>query len=143
MFRKVLKKNKCTPELNHSLVEEVTNLVETPVILKGKFNPEYLVLPDELLNLTMVNHQRYFPMKSIFDDKLINSFLFVANNFDNKNLITKGNEKVIDARLSDAKFFWDKNRKQNPQNDLCGLLRIYVGGQFHKVAGIRKYFDES
>ena len=65
-------------------MEEVTNLVETPVILKGKFDPEYLVLPDELLNLTMVNHQRYFPMKSIFDDKLINSFLFVANNFYNK-----------------------------------------------------------
>ena len=59
----------------------------------------------------MVNHQRYFPMKSEQENKIINSFLFVANNFDNKNLITKGNEKVIDARLSDAKFFWDKNKK--------------------------------
>jgi len=141
-LEKVLKKNKCTPELNHSLVEEVTNLVETPVILKGKFNPEYLVLPDELLNLTMVNHQRYFPMKSAFDDKLINSFLFVANNFDNKNLITKGNEKVIDARLSDAKFFWDKNKRQNLVKQVTKLNSIVfyqkLGTLYDKTQRIRQ-----
>ena len=141
-LEKVLKKNKCTPELNNFLVEEVTNLVETPVILKGKFDPEYLVLPDELLNLTMVNHQRYFPMKSIFDDKLINSFLFVANNFDNKNLITKGNEKVIDARLSDAKFFWDKNKRQNLVKQVTKLNSIVfyqkLGTLYDKTQRIRQ-----
>jgi len=141
-LEKVLKKNQCIPELNHSLVEEVTNLVETPVILKGKFNPEYLVLPDELLNLTMVNHQRYFPMKSVFDDKLINSFLFVANNFDNKNLITKGNEKVIDARLSDAKFFWDKNKRQNLVKQVTKLNSIVfyqkLGTLYDKTQRIRQ-----
>ena len=47
----------------------------------------------------MVTHQRYFPMKSEQENKTINSFLFVANNFDNKNLITKGNEKVIDKTI--------------------------------------------
>ncbi|WP_440679718.1 glycine--tRNA ligase subunit beta [Candidatus Pelagibacter sp. HIMB1517] len=141
-LEKVLKKNKCTPELNNYLVEEVTNLVETPVILKGKFDPEYLVLPDELLNLTMINHQRYFPMKSIFDDKLINSFLFVANNFDNKNLITKGNEKVIDARLSDAKFFWDKNKRQNLVKQVTKLNSIVfyqkLGTLYDKTQRIRQ-----
>ena len=141
-LEKVLKKNKCTPELNNFLVEEVTNLVETPVILKGKFDPEHLVLPDELLNLTMVNHQRYFPMKSIFDDKLINSFLFVANNFDNKNLITKGNEKVIDARLSDAKFFWDKNKRQNLVKQVTKLNSIVfyqkLGTLYDKTQRIRQ-----
>ena len=141
-LEKVLKKNKCTPELNNFLVEEVTNLVETPVILKGKFDPEHLVLPDELLNLTMVNHQRYFPMKSIFDDKLINSFLFVANNFDNKNLITKGNEKVIDARLSDAKFFWDKNKRQNLVKQVTKLNSIIfyqkLGTLYDKTQRIRQ-----
>ena len=111
-LNELLKKNKCSTELNIRLIEEVVNLVENPVILKGKFDKEYLSLPDELLNLTMINHQRYFPMKLEIDDKLTNSFLFVANNFDNKNLITRGNQKVIDARLSDAKFFWDKNKKQ-------------------------------
>ena len=141
-LEKVLKKNKCTPELNNVLVEEVTNLVENPVILKGKFDPEYLVLPDELLNLTMVNHQRYFPMKSVFDDKLINSFLFVANNFDNKNLITKGNEKVIDARLSDAKFFWDKNKRQNLVKQVTKLNSIVfyqkLGTLYDKTQRIRQ-----
>ncbi len=141
-LEKLLKKNKCSLEINNALVDEVTNLVETPVILKGKFDPEYLELPDELLNLTMVNHQRYFPMKSEQENKIINSFLFVANNFDNKNLITKGNEKVIDARLSDAKFFWDKNKKQNLVKQVTKLNSIVfyqkLGTLYDKTQRIRQ-----
>ena len=141
-LEKLLKKNKCSTEINNALVDEVTNLVETPVILKGKFNPEYLELPDELLNLTMVNHQRYFPMKSEQENKIINSFLFVANNFDNKNLITKGNEKVIDARLSDAKFFWDKNKRQNLVKQVTKLNSIVfyqkLGTLYDKTQRIRQ-----
>ena len=141
-LEKLLKKNKCSLEINNALVDEVTNLVETPVILKGKFDPEYLELPDELLNLTMVNHQRYFPMKSEQENKIINSFLFVANNFDNKNLITKGNEKVIDARLSDAKFFWDKNKRQNLVKQVTKLNSIVfyqkLGTLYDKTQRIRK-----
>ena len=141
-LEKLLKKNKCSLEINNALVDEVTNLVETPVILKGKFDPEYLELPDELLNLTMVNHQRYFPMKSEQQNKIINSFLFVANNFDNKNLITKGNEKVIDARLSDAKFFWDKNKRQNLVKQVTKLNSIVfyqkLGTLYDKTQRIRQ-----
>ena len=141
-LEKLLKKNKCSLEINNTLVDEVTNLVETPVILKGKFDPEYLELPDELLNLTMVNHQRYFPMKSEQQNKIINSFLFVANNFDNKNLITKGNEKVIDARLSDAKFFWDKNKRQNLVKQVTKLNSIVfyqkLGTLYDKTQRIRQ-----
>ena len=141
-LEKLLKKNKCSLEINNTLVDEVTNLVETPVILKGKFDPEYLELPDELLNLTMVNHQRYFPMKSEQENKIINSFLFVANNFDNKNLITKGNEKVIDARLSDAKFFWDKNKRQNLVKQVTKLNSIVfyqkLGTLYDKTQRIRQ-----
>ena len=141
-LEKLLKKNKCSLEINNALVDEVTNLVETPVILKGKFDPEYLELPDELLNLTMVNHQRYFPMKSEQANKIINSFLFVANNFDNKNLITKGNEKVIDARLSDAKFFWDKNKRQNLVKQVTKLNSIVfyqkLGTLYDKTQRIRQ-----
>lgn len=141
-LEKLLKKNKCSLEINNVLVDEVTNLVETPIILKGKFDPEYLVLPDELLTLTMVNHQRYFPMKSEQENKIINSFLFVANNFDNKNLITKGNEKVIDARLSDAKFFWDKNKKQNLVKQVTKLNSIIfyqkLGTLYDKTQRIRQ-----
>ena len=141
-LEKLLKKNKCSLEINNALVDEVTNLVEIPVILKGKFDPEYLELPDELLNLTMVNHQRYFPMKSEQENKIINSFLFVANNFDNKNLITKGNEKVIDARLSDAKFFWDKNKRQNLVKQVTKLNSIVfyqkLGTLYDKTQRIRQ-----
>ena len=137
-----LKKNKCDPILNDKLVEEVTNLVETPVLLKGKFNQDYLVLPDELLNLTMINHQRYFPMKLIHEEKLTNSFLFIANNYDKKSLITKGNEKVIDARLSDAKFFWDKNKKQNLVKQVGRLNTIVfyqkLGTLYDKTQRVRQ-----
>ena len=141
-LEKILKKNKCLSEINNTLVDEVTNLVETPVILRGKFSEDYLSLPKELLNLTMINHQRYFPMISEVDKKLINNFLFVANNFDNKNLITKGNEKVIDARLSDAKFFWDKNKKQNLVKQVTKLNSIVfyqkLGTLYDKTQRIRQ-----
>ena len=141
-LNELLKKNKCSTELNIRLIEEVVNLVENPVILKGKFDKEYLSLPDELLNLTMINHQRYFPMKLEIDNKLTNSFLFVANNFDNKNLITKGNEKVIDARLSDAKFFWDKNKKQSLVKQVTKLNSIVfyqkLGSLYDKTQRVRQ-----
>ncbi len=138
----LLKKNKCSIELNARLIEEVVNLVENPVILKGKFNKDYLSLPDELLNLTMINHQKYFPMKLEIDNKLMSNFLFVANNFDNKNLITKGNEKVIDARLSDAKFFWDKNKKQSLVKQVTKLNSIVfyqkLGSLYDKTQRVRQ-----
>ncbi len=138
----LLKKNKCSIELNARLIEEVVNLVENPVILKGKFDKDYLSLPDELLNLTMINHQKYFPMKLEIDNKLMSNFLFVANNFDNKNLITKGNEKVIDARLSDAKFFWDKNKKQSLVKQVTKLNSIVfyqkLGSLYDKTQRVRQ-----
>ena len=141
-LEKNLKKNKCSLKLNNHLVEEVTNLVEQPNILKGKFHEDYLVLPDELLNLTMINHQRYFPMELDSTQNLTNSFLFVANNTDEKDLITKGNEKVINARLSDAKFFWDKNRKQNLVKQVTKLNSIIfyqkLGTLYDKIQRVRQ-----
>ena len=141
-LEELLKKNKCSTELNNKLIEEVVNLVENPVILKGKFDKEYLALPDELLNISMVRHQRYFPMKLKTDNKLVNNFLFVSNNFDDKDLITQGNEKVIDARLSDAKFFWDKNKKQSLVKQVTKLNSIIfyqkLGSIFDKTQRIRQ-----
>ena len=141
-LEELLKKNKCSTELNLKLIEEVVNLVENPVILKGKFDKEYLSLPDELLNLTMIHHQKYFPMRLEIDNKLVNNFLFVANNFDNKSLITKGNEKVIDARFSDAKFFWDKNKKQSLVKQVTKLNSIVfyqkLGSLYDKTQRVRQ-----
>ena len=104
---KKLKKN-----FNEKLIEEVVNLVENPNIIVGKFDEIYLKVPQEILIVTMQQHQKYFPL---FDnnDKLTNIFLFVSNLPDKKGYIKTGNQRVIEARLSDAKFFWDKNKTQN------------------------------
>ena len=87
-------------------------LVEKPNVIIGKFDEIYLKVPQEILIVTMQQHQKYFPL---FDnnDKLTNLFLFVSNLPDKKGYIKTGNQRVIEARLSDAKFFWDKNKTQN------------------------------
>jgi len=97
---------------NEKLIEEVVNLVEKPNVILGKFDEIYLKVPQEILIITMQQHQKYFPL---FDSngKLTNLFLLVANLSDKKGYIKTGNQKVIEARLSDAKFFWDKNKTQN------------------------------
>ncbi len=97
---------------SEKLIEEVINLVEKPSVILCKFNEIYLKVPQEILIVTMQHHQKYFPL---FDDnnKLTNLFLLVANLPDKKGYIKTGNQRVIEARLSDAKFFWDKNKTQN------------------------------
>ena len=119
-----LKKNDCELEINSKLLKQVINLVEDPIVLKGSFLKDFLKLPEELLILTMQHHQRYFPMRSINNHKLINSFIVVANKEDIKNKIIKGNERVLTARLSDAKFFWEKNKSQNLVKQVSKLKGI-------------------
>ena len=120
----IFKKSKCEDNPNLRLVEEVTNLVDHPTALKGSFSVDFLVLPEELLNLTMMQHQRYFPMKSLETGKITNSFITISNNQDEKKLIIDGNERVLQARLSDAKFFWDKNKRQNLVKNVSKLNGI-------------------
>ena len=97
---------------NEKLVEEVVNLVEKPNVILCKFDEVYLKVPQEILIVTMQQHQKYFPL---FDEsnKLTNLFLLVANLPDKKGYIKTGNQRVIEARLSDAKFFWEKNKNQS------------------------------
>ena len=89
------------------LLDEVTNLVDQPNILHCKFDPKFLDMPDEILIITMKNHQKYF---NTFDSKknITNDFLVVANNKDSKGFIKSGNERVVEARLNDAQFFGKK-----------------------------------
>ncbi len=94
------------------LLEEVVNLVEKPNIIIGKFDEIYLKIPQEILIVTMQHHQKYFPLFEK-NGKLTNLFLIVANLPDVKGYIKAGNQKVIEARLFDAKFFWEKNKTQN------------------------------
>jgi glycyl-tRNA synthetase beta chain len=119
-----LKKNDCELEINNKLLKQVINLVEDPIVLKGSFLKDFLKLPEELLILTMQYHQRYFPMRSTNNHKLINNFIVVANKQDIKNKIIKGNERVLTARLSDAKFFWEKNKRQNLVKQVSKLKGI-------------------
>ena len=94
---------------NEKLIEEVVNLVEKPNVMVGKFDEIYLKVPQEILIVTMQHHQKYFPL-FYKDNKLTNLFLLVSNLIDKKGYIKTGNQRVIEARLADAKFFWDKNR---------------------------------
>jgi len=108
----ICESRKLKSDFNNKLIEEVVNLVEKPTVILGKFNEIYLKIPQEILIVTMQQHQKYFPL---FDNsgKLTNLFLFVANLPDASGFIKTGNQRVIEARLSDARFFWEKNKNQN------------------------------
>ena len=141
-LKSVFKKSKCEDNPNPKLVEEVTNLVDYPTALKGQFSKEFLELPEELLHLTMMQHQRYFPMKSLETNKITNSFITISNNTDEKKLIIAGNESVLQARLSDAKFFWDKNKRQNLVKNVSKLngITFYkdLGSLYDKTQRVRQ-----
>jgi glycyl-tRNA synthetase beta chain len=95
-----------------ALLDEVTGLVEWPTVLMGAIDPEFMDLPPEVLTASMRAHQKYF---SLLDDKgeLAPRFLLVSNMIakDGGKAIVAGNERVLRARLSDAQFFWDQDRK--------------------------------
>jgi glycyl-tRNA synthetase beta chain len=93
------------------LLDEVTSLVEWPVVYVGEFEAEYLEVPQECLILTMQQNQKYFPL---LDGKgrLLNKFLIVSNmQVSRPGHIIRGNERVVRPRLSDARFFYDQDRK--------------------------------
>ena len=127
--------------INPHLLEEVINIVEDPNILLVNFDKEYLKIPQEIIISTLEKHQRYFP---IFDirNRLTNYFFVVANKKDEKRLITEGNKRVVDARLSDAKFFWDKDRSKNLIKQIANLkdLIFYekLGTVYDKTQRIRQ-----
>ena len=140
-FSKILDKKKLTIEKNNRLFEEIVNLVDNPNILVGSFNKKFLSIPKEILILTMQSHQRYFPTFNSRNE-ITNEFLIVSNNKDHKGLIKIGNQRVIEARLSDAQFFWDKNKNQNLVKKISELKSINffkgLGNYFDKVQRMRK-----
>ncbi|WP_346292957.1 glycine--tRNA ligase subunit beta [Sphaerothrix gracilis] len=96
-----------------SLLEEVTNLVEWPTAVVGKFDPEFLDLPAEVITMEMESHQRYFPVRRRANTpELLPYFITVSNGDPAKSeIIAEGNGRVIRARLSDGKFFYDADRQ--------------------------------
>ena len=110
-MNKLVKKNNWQIKPDKSLLEEVTNLVEYPTVFTGSFDKKYLEMPKEVLITSMKDNQRYFEVYDQ-DDKLINHFIAVRNgNKDYLENVVSGNEKVLVARLDDAQFFYDEDRK--------------------------------
>ncbi len=140
-FSKILNKKGFKIYENSKLIDEVVNLVDNPNVLLCKFDKKFLSIPKEILILTMESHQKYFP---IFNDKdeITNEFLIVSNKKDNKGLIKIGNERVVDARLSDAEFFWNKDKTQNLVKKVSELKLMNfftgLGSYFDKVQRMRK-----
>ncbi len=140
-LHKISKRKNLKLDINAKLLNEVTDLVEQPNILICKFDPKFLEIPKEILIITMQHHQKYF---HTFDQKenITNEFFVVANIKDTKGFIKLGNERVVDARLNDARFFWEKNKSQNLIKQISKLKSINyfegLGSYFDKVQRMRK-----
>jgi len=138
---KISKRKNLKLDINAKLLNEVVDLVEKPNILSCKFDQKFLEIPKEILIITMQHHQKYF---HTFDQKenITNEFFVVANSKDTKGFIKLGNERVVDARLNDAKFFWEKNKSQNLIKQISKLKSINyfegLGSYYDKVQRMRK-----
>ncbi|MDC3143367.1 glycine--tRNA ligase subunit beta, partial [Candidatus Pelagibacter sp.] len=117
------------------------DLTDQPNVLLCEFDRKFLNIPKEILIITMQNHQKYFPT---FDNKgnITNEFLVVTNKQDKKGFIKLGNERVVEARLSDAEFFWFKDKSQNLVKKVSKLKSMNyfkgLGTYFDKVQRMRK-----
>lgn len=115
------------------LLNEVAGLVEWPIVLLGKFDDKFLMLPEEVLITSMRNHQKYF---SVFDkktNKMTNNFLVVSN-IESQDLgksIINGNQRVLSARLYDALYFWENDLKTKLEDRVAGLKNVI----FHEKLG--------
>ncbi len=139
------------PDLSEELLNELTDLVESPDLIIGKFSEEFLDIPVEVLSTVMKTHQRYVPL--FHKDKtfskldlsseeiLSTNFFVISNGFsESKNNIAKGNEKVLKARFSDAKFFVESDKKvsSNDRNEKLKSVSYLkgMGNVFQRVERI-------
>ncbi len=130
------------------LLEEVAGLAEWPVVLIGSIEDEFMALPPEILQTSMRAHQKYFALKELRDEKLANRFVVVANMLaeDGGKEIVAGNERVLRARLSDAKFFWEQDRKRTLESRVDDLKNMVfhakLGTQYERVERIEALAGE-
>ena len=136
-------------ELEDDFLNEIVSLVEYPNILLGEFSAKFLEIPKEALIYTLKINQKYI---CIFnqDKTLTNKFLFVSNiKPKNEELIIKGNQKVVNARLEDALFFFNLDKKQDFLNNFASLKKLFFSkelGSFYdkvlRVEEIALFFQE-
>src|SRR5690606_23478742 len=129
-------------EVREDLLEEVLFLVEWPTVLAGSFDPEFLRIPQEVLITSMREHQRYFP---VFDEagRLLPHFVTVRNGDEtSQDVVRRGNEKVLRARLADARFFYAEDLRLPIADALARLERIVyheeLGTMGDKVRRVRR-----
>ena len=140
-IQKILTKKNLKIEDNEPLMDEVTNLLDQPNILECTFDKKFLLIPKEILILTMQSHQKYFPLFTK-KDEITNEFIVISNKKDTKGLIKIGNERVVEARLNDAEFFWNRDKSQNLVKKVSELKSMNffkgLGTYFDKVQRMRK-----
>jgi glycyl-tRNA synthetase beta chain len=121
------------------LLDTVADLVEYPGVIAGFFPREFLELPQEVLTTTLVHHQHYFPVQSE-QGALKEAFLAVVNTQpSDERVIAKNAERVVTARLRDAKFFWESDRKTRLEDRLERLHTVV----FHKKLAAKSYRDKA
>ena len=127
-------KHNASVAADDSLLEEVTALVEYPIVLQGEFEQHFLGVPQECLILTMQQNQKYFPLLDA-NGKLTHRFLMVSNmKAANPEHIIKGNERVLRARLSDAQFFFEQDKKRTLESRLPKLTHVVYHNQLGSQA---------
>ena len=133
---------------DHGLLTENAGLVEWPVVLSGKFDESFLDVPEEILMTSMKAHQKCFSLRDKKSGKLANRFVLVSNleAEDGGKAIIAGNERVIRARLSDAKFFWenDRHRPLDKLTEALGQVTFHekLGTQLERVKRIERLARE-
>jgi glycyl-tRNA synthetase beta chain len=134
--RALAKEHKLALVEDEALLAENAGLTEWPLVLMGTFDERFLDVPAECLMLSMKQHQKCFSLRHPRSGRLANRFLLVSNLSpkDGGALIVAGNEKVIAARLSDAKFFWEQDKKR----PLAEMATALAGITFHEKLGTQK-----
>jgi glycyl-tRNA synthetase beta chain len=129
---------------NEELLETVTRLVETPHVIAGQFDPKYLAIPQEVIVTVMAAHQKYFPVhqNNAADSELLPYFLTVSNGRPEAEAnIAKGNERVLVARLEDARFFFEEDQKMPLKQRTDALKGVMfqkgLGSMFDKTARLQ------
>lgn len=132
-------------EFDEELLEEVTHLVEYPTAFYGEFDEDYAKLPKEVVITPMKQHQRYFPV--LKDGKLLPNFIAVRNGDSHKiDNVKKGNEKVLEARLADALFFYKEDTKKSLESYIEKLKTVVfqakLGTVYDKSLRIEKLSND-
>ena len=143
------------PDLSGNLLNELTDLVESPNLITSNFDKQFLNLPVEVLSTVMKNHQRYIPLLKkgrtfskldLSSEKVISTNFFVLSNglIESNNIISKGNEKVLRARFSDAKFFVESDKKVSSKERNEKLKTVsYLKGMGNVSQRVKRIEDTS